>query len=255
MRKIRVLFCLASCFAFLAVAVPATDHSLAELFKTGTIRFVPEITITDEAMAGKDFFSLPMDLAVDDKGSLYVTDYQANNIKKFDAQGKFIKTIGKTGQGPGDFNGPANIEFSKGRLYVREGMNMRVSILNSDGAFIKSTAIPFDKGYWQEMKALPDGRLVIQKEFINKENLNAPQEFSSSCSQPTWNMSKRSIRGRFAGINILKNRGALIFLFRMRRMSIGTSLRTGRSSLATPKNSILKSTIRTRGRSDLSLIP
>jgi hypothetical protein len=178
MRKIPVLFCLASCFAFLAIAVPATDHSLAELYKTGTIRFVPEITITDKAMAGKDFFSLLLDLAIDDKGCLYVTDYQADNIKKFDAQGKFIKTIGKAGQGPGDFNGPGSIEFSKGRLYVLEGMNLRISILNADGSFIKSTATPFDKGYWLEMKALPDGRLVIQKEFTDRNNLDASQEFS-----------------------------------------------------------------------------
>lgn len=162
-------------------------QSLAEIYKSGKVRFVPEITITDEAMGGKDFFgSLPY-VAIDDKGSLFVCDYKTNNIKRFDPAGKYLGTTGKAGQGPGDFNGPVEIVYSKGRLYIREGENLRVSILNPDGSFIKSLPIDIQKESWQMMRALPDGRFVIQKEIvpwqsfkaqnINPKNLNAPQDF------------------------------------------------------------------------------
>jgi hypothetical protein len=153
------------------------SQSLAEIYKSGKVKFVPEMTITDESMSGKDFFGSPlMGVVLDDKGIIYVCDYKANNLKKFDAAGKYLGTIGKTGQGPGDFNGPAELVFSKGRLYVREGMNMRVSILNLDGSLIKSVPIDFQKGYWQIMRPLPDGRIVLQKQLTRREDLNAPQE-------------------------------------------------------------------------------
>jgi len=153
------------------------DRPLAELYKSGKVRFVPEMTITEEAMGGKEFFGLLMDIALDDKGFLFVSDYKENNIKKFDAAGKFLGTIGKKGQGPGDLNGPGELEFSHGRLYIREGMNMRVSILKPDGSVIKLVPIDFQKGYWQAMRALPDGRFVVQREIIHREDLNAPQDF------------------------------------------------------------------------------
>ena len=138
------------------------------------------MTIADEAMAGKDFFGSPlMNVVLDDKGCVYVCDYQANNLKKFDAAGKYLGTIGKTGQRPGDFNGPAELAFSKGRLYVREGMNMRVSILNPDGSLIKSVPTDFQKGFWQIMRALPDGRFVIQKQIIHREDLKYSAGFHS----------------------------------------------------------------------------
>ena len=155
----------------------SADQSLAEIYKSGKVRFIPEMTITDEAMGGKDFFGSLMAVALDDNGNLYVCDYQANNLKKFDPAGKYLGTIGKAGQGPGDFSGPASVEFSKGRLYVREGMNMRVSILTPDGSSIKLVSIDFQKGFWQVMRALPDGRFVVQKEIVHREDPNAPQDF------------------------------------------------------------------------------
>ena len=161
------------------------DRSLAEIYKSGKVRFVPEMTLTDEAMGGKDFFGSLTAVVLDDKGNLYVCDYQANNLKKFDPAGKYLGNIGKAGQGPGDFNGPVSLEFSKVRLYVREAMNMRVSILNPDGSFIKSVPIDFQKESWQVMRALPDGRFIVQKEIAHLETLAAnldaaqdsPQDF------------------------------------------------------------------------------
>jgi hypothetical protein len=154
----------------------SADRSLAEIYKTGKVRFVPEMTITDEAMGGKEFFGMILGIALDDQGFLYVGDYKANNIKKFDSSGKFLKTIGKAGQGPGDFNGPVELEFSHGCLYVREGMNSRVSILRSDGSFIKSIPIDFQKGSWMAMRSLPDGRFMVHREKVDYNDLNAPQE-------------------------------------------------------------------------------
>jgi len=182
--KVRFIFIISIVFAFLFVLNDGLlSQSLAEIYKSGKVRFVPEMTITDEAMGGKDFFGSLLAVALDDKGNLYVCDYQANNLKKFDSAGKYLGTIGKAGQGPGDFNGPVSLEFSKGRLYVREGMNSRVSILNPDGSFIKSVPIDFKKESWQVMRALPDGRFVVQKEIAHMETLAAHQNAAQDAPQ------------------------------------------------------------------------
>lgn len=160
----------------IVAAAAAQEKSLAEIYRTGKVRFVPEITITDESMAGKAFFSSVMDIALDDQGNLYVCDYREGNIKKFDAAGAFLGTIGRPGQGPGEFGNPNNIEWSKGRLYVQELTNMRVSILDGNGHFVKSAPIDMFGGNWWEMRALPDGRFLVQKEKVDRQDLTAPQD-------------------------------------------------------------------------------
>ncbi len=170
-------------FMILAFALMAASGGILgqkpvadDVFKTGKIRFVPLVTITDEALGGKGFFSQLSDVAVDDKGRVYVSDAKENNIKVFDAAGAYLKTIGRLGQGPGEFNYPTEIEFVRGRLYVRELWNHRVSVFDAEGVFIKSVSYDMAESSWWGMRALPDGRFIVQKEVFDFKDLNAPHE-------------------------------------------------------------------------------
>lgn len=176
--KYFVSFILMLCFAAgtTLAEITGSQKNLSEIYRTGAVRFIPEVEITDASMAGKAFFAQIFDIALDDQGNLYVCDYKEGNIKKFDAAGTFLETIGRRGQGPGEFGNPIEIEWSKGRLYVREQTNMRVSILDANCHFMKSVPIDIAGGPWWKMRALPDGRLLVQKEKINREDLDAPQE-------------------------------------------------------------------------------
>jgi hypothetical protein len=170
--RILALFFVVNTFA----AVTGLDKDLSEIYQTGKVRFVPEIKLTDESMAGKGFFAQIFDIALDEQGNLFVCDYREGNIKKFDASGTFLETIGRSGQGPGEFGSPIETEWSRGRLYVRELTNMRVSILDGDGHFLKSVPVDMNAGNWWKMRALPDGRFLVQKEKVDYKDLNAPQE-------------------------------------------------------------------------------
>ena len=58
-------------------------------------------------------------------------------ISVFDKGGKFLRTIGKTGTGPGEFRTPHGLAFdSKGRLVVADRHNHRIQILTKDGRFV-----------------------------------------------------------------------------------------------------------------------
>ena len=56
---------------------------------------------------------------------------------KFDKSGKFLKTWGKKGMGPGEFDVIHTLAFdSQGRLFVGDRQNNRIQIFDQNGEFI-----------------------------------------------------------------------------------------------------------------------
>ncbi len=50
-----------------------------------------------------EFFGLVKDMAVDHAGNVYVLDYQLSQLKVYSPDGEFLRTIGREGDGPGEF--------------------------------------------------------------------------------------------------------------------------------------------------------
>src|SRR4030042_4223918 len=71
-----------------------------------------EVTIGDPANHKEAELSRPFRLLVDDQGNIYVLDIQDGNIKKYAPDGKFVMTIGRKGQGPGELQGPMRIQMT-----------------------------------------------------------------------------------------------------------------------------------------------
>ncbi|MCJ7681471.1 MAG: hypothetical protein MUP70_12145 [Candidatus Aminicenantes bacterium] len=138
--------------------------SLAELYKTGKIRLVPDVVITDENLPDEVYFQMPSGLTVDAEGRFHVVDYRAHHIKNFDSKGTFIGTMGRQGQGPGEFEGPYRICLAGDSLVVYELSGRRLSRLHLDGQYDKSVPLEFTEGSLRALKGLPDGRLVIERE-------------------------------------------------------------------------------------------
>ena len=94
--------------------------------------------------AEPDYFYQPNDVVVAPNGDIFVAEGHGganDRILKFSKDGKFIKSIGKKGSGPGEFNGPHALAFdSKGRLIVGDRSNNRIQIIDQDGKFISETA-------------------------------------------------------------------------------------------------------------------
>jgi DNA-binding beta-propeller fold protein YncE len=88
----------------------------------------------------------PTDIVTDPtNGDVYVAESHTNvtdpnliaRISVFDKNGKFLRVIGKTGTGPGEFRTPHALEFdSQGRLIVADRHNHRIQILTKEGKFI-----------------------------------------------------------------------------------------------------------------------
>jgi sugar lactone lactonase YvrE len=94
------------------------------------IKTIGEIESDDEAVV----FFMPSDIAFDRQGNIYVLDTGNHRIQKFDAGGKYKATIGRAGQGPGEFQYPQALAIdSEGYLYVSDTGNRKIHVLKPDG--------------------------------------------------------------------------------------------------------------------------
>lgn len=99
------------------------------------VRVLGDVDSDDEAIA----FHMPSDLALDAQGRLYILDTGNHRVQVFGADGKFIKTIGRQGQGPGEFFMPNAIDFdAQGNLYVCESQAARIQAIGPDGKIAKT---------------------------------------------------------------------------------------------------------------------
>jgi sugar lactone lactonase YvrE len=88
----------------------------------------------------------PTDVVTDwSNGDVYISESHGDvadpqlvaRVSVFDKNGKFLRTIGKAGTGPGEFRTAHALEFdSRGRLVVADRHNHRIQILSKDGTFI-----------------------------------------------------------------------------------------------------------------------
>lgn len=90
--------------------------------------------------AEPDYFYQPNDVLVAPNGDIFVAEGHGGanaRIFKFSKDGKLIKTFGKKGSGPGEFEQPHALAMdSQGRLFVGDRSNNRVQILDQEGKFI-----------------------------------------------------------------------------------------------------------------------
>ena len=76
---------------------------------------------------------------VDELDNIFVLDRKENHIKVFDKSGKYIKVIGRRGQGPGELDMAAMISINAGKneLVVWQ-MNGRLAFFTLDGKFLRN---------------------------------------------------------------------------------------------------------------------
>jgi len=131
---------------------------------------------------GPDTFNRPSDVIVAPNGDIFVADGHGGDsnarIVKFSKDGKFIKSWGKKGIAPDEFDTPHGLAFdSKGRLFVADRNNNRIQIFDQEGSFIEQ---------WTQFSR-PSGIFIDVKDNIYV----ADSESNSVRRHPGW---KRGIR-------------------------------------------------------------
>jgi DNA-binding beta-propeller fold protein YncE len=118
-------------------------HQVLKLDRDGNVL----MTLGKKGMAGtgNEEFDAPTEVAVADNGDIFVADGHTGGgaaagnarVVKFDKTGKFLKTWGKKGMGPGEFDLPHTIALdSRGRVFVGDRQNNRIQVFRPDGTFV-----------------------------------------------------------------------------------------------------------------------
>jgi sugar lactone lactonase YvrE len=98
----------------------------------------------DEA-AGERKFNQPNDVAIAANGDIFVVQGHTPGLTrgdarvlKFDKTGKFIKSWGGKGKGPGQFDVAHGIAIdARGLLWVMDRENQRIEVFDPDGTFVR----------------------------------------------------------------------------------------------------------------------
>ena len=80
------------------------------------------------------------DMDVDSKGNFIIADgWQSRGVYIYSPNGKFLKELGRQGQGPGEYQNPVSIDISKGGdIWVADYGGNRINIYSNDFKFKRS---------------------------------------------------------------------------------------------------------------------
>lgn len=144
--------------------------------KEGVIkyRFDEEFSIGNGGEYTEVVLNRPIDLQLDSQGFIYVMDWGNTNIKVFDQSGNQVRTVGKKGQGPGEFDTPADFKIGQNdRIVLLDSRQHRISILDTDGSYISGFRI---EGFCYELDVDANSRIYLSAlDFPEPEIFNVSQ--------------------------------------------------------------------------------
>jgi hypothetical protein len=132
---------------------------LTSAFPIGVARAQAQWTLVEEVRFGngesdQTTFSDIRGLAIGDAGRILVLDYKVQEIRIFDASGKFMKLAARRGNGPGEIASANGLAHGPdGSIWVNDPANSRFSVFKSDGSFLRQHVVPI-RGYgfiWEGM--------------------------------------------------------------------------------------------------------
>ncbi|MEN6559520.1 MAG: 6-bladed beta-propeller [Acidobacteriota bacterium] len=119
------------------------------------VRLVHELTIGGENDPDEMMIFAIRTVQVGDGGEIFVLDDKIHQVKVYGPDGRYLRTIGKTGQGPGELRSPTQMKMlADGNLCLFDVGNSRVSVYSPGGACLKE--IPL--AGWRPVRYLPDSR-------------------------------------------------------------------------------------------------
>lgn len=94
-----------------------------------------ELSIGEAEGPAEYMFSQIRSVAVDDEERIYVLDEKEAHVKVFDLNGKYIRTIGRKGQGPGELQLPLFVYVTGQNELVVEDFTSRLAFFSLEGKF------------------------------------------------------------------------------------------------------------------------
>jgi hypothetical protein len=99
-------------------------------------------------------------------GRIVVGNGGSHELRYFDAQGRYLKSAGREGGGPGEFEGVGDpVPIGADTIAVYDWNLRRISLWDPDGNFVRSFGIQFSSGSPVAVGPLSDGNWLFSKAF------------------------------------------------------------------------------------------
>lgn len=145
---------------FFLLAFTASPQKLARPIIPVVIESIPQKTVKFQGIAS-DYSIIPLETTnksliqyikkvVIHDHKIFLLDDQRPLLAVFSSKGKFIKSIGNQGNGPGEFHYPTDfiIDDLHKQIELYDGYRDQILIYNLEGAFLKSIRVPVQGAYF-----------------------------------------------------------------------------------------------------------
>jgi len=148
------------------------------------------------------FFDIS-DIDQDSKGNIYVLDYMYCQIKVFNNEGKYLKTIGRKGSGPGEFRTAWKIFIDeKDYLYTTDLNLRRLTVFNQEGVYDTSYTFPKTGSTVREFFVDQNSNFIL----IDSRTVYIEQKRKATTEINYYSKDMKLIRNIFTGEGISANR-------------------------------------------------
>lgn len=156
--------------------------------------------------SGPEMFGDISDIDVDQAGRIYVFDRQAQNVRLFEGNGAYVRTIGRVGHGPGEFSAVNGIAVDPAnRLWVLNQGNLRYSVFDTSGALLMEPRRRIGRIRFVTWRSVftPDGDLYERTGFGLARYDTVAQRIVDTSPQPPYSEGTKL----FTGIRTLTAKG------------------------------------------------
>jgi hypothetical protein len=138
-----------------------------EFVRLNELYYIPT---ADESGKNRYVISSIYSMDVDKDSNLYVLDFRLCTITVFDKKGKYIRTLGGKGQGPGELETPLWLSIWNDKIYVYEQF-MGIKIFDLKGKYIDFNIVRNNHYNIRKFKIYNDLIYTVEKVTIEEENI------------------------------------------------------------------------------------
>jgi len=127
------------------------------------------VTLIEDLVLGTDTGTpvfQPRSVAVGPDGRVFVTDVATSDVKVFNADGVHIQSLGRRGQGPGEFGGIGPLAIAGEHLVVVTDRGQKLSLWTLEGEHVADHALA-PRTFLESVKGLKDGTLIAETSQID----------------------------------------------------------------------------------------
>jgi hypothetical protein len=120
--------------------VKVAQNPAEPVFGEFAIRLQEDLSLGGDPEQDDTYFPKGVRLSVDNAGNIYAVDIGNFRIQKYDKTGKHVQSIGRKGQGPGEFQVPGFVSFdAEGNVYTIDMRSLKV--FGPNGEYKKSVVL------------------------------------------------------------------------------------------------------------------